>query len=564
MAFDPDKFIGDSGGFDPDKFIANTPEPAPPPAEGPTWRGVLKNVAMSTPPALALRVAHSAWTDPAGTLQTADDAVRAAANAATFGGADRFAGYMNSGGPQTFKGMITGQGPPTYSEAVDAEVKKSEEARARSPTASAVGDLAGAAAVPGFGAEALAARWGGNALARAGAYGLTGAATGAAQGAGNTYSEKPSDYLWNAGIGGGVGLVTGAGGGAVFGARPSRAPAAATIPEQRATSDMAYGALRANPTRYDPAHFAQRANDLEQNFYTNPNFITERQFSPASFRTLDRMREPQPSTAATGGITPGQIDLSRQLLNNASDKTDIRAARYVRRGIDDFVENPPVGAVLPGAGNAQSARDAAAQALLARQSHAGAERSQVSENLRRKAEAEAGSRNSGLNVEAKLRSAYADFTKPNVKTGRSRAQNAGFNADEIGGMERFHSGADTPLRNTIRYLGNLGGGGGGLGTLAAAGLGIGGSAAYASDDPRWFGALALPAVGLGGRVLGNRIARQNINALDEMIRSRNPTSQYIQRTQPRIPGGGSAADAKMARDLIALELAKQRMSSDAP
>jgi hypothetical protein len=553
--------------FDPDKFIAETPaEPLPEPAPT-SWADTAKTAGSALVDAIpgvrTAKMVHEFWRDPAAGVQTADDAVRAAANAATFGMADRFAGYMNSGGPQTLSGLITGQKPLSYDEAVNAEVKKSEEARARSPTASLAGDVAGAAAVPGFGAEALAARMGGGLLARGGAYGLTGAATGAAQGAGNTYTGNPSDYLTNAGIGGAVGLVTGAGGGAAFGARPSRPPAPATIPEQRATTDMAYTAMRANPTRYDPAHFAQRANDLEQSFYTNPHFVTEREFSPASFRTLDRMRQPQPSTAATGGLTPGQIDLSRQLLGNADTRVDKRAAGYVRRGIDDFVENPPVGAVLPGAGNAQSARDAAAQALLARQSHAGAERSQVSENLRRKAEAEAGSRNSGLNVEAKLRSAYADFTKPNVKTGRSRAQNAGFNADEIGSMERFHSGVDTPLRNTIRYLGNLGGGGGGLGTLAAGGVGIGATGAYASDDPRWYGALALPAVGLGGRVLGNRIARQNINALDEMIRSRNPTSQYLQMTQPRIPGGGSDASAKAARDLIALELAK-RNNSNAP
>lgn len=496
---------------------------------------------------LPFRAAHAAWSDPAAAVQTVDDAVRAAANAVSFGMADRFAGTM--------EGAVTGKG---YDAGLADELKRTEAARERSPVASTVGDVAGAAALPGFGAAGAAARLGGGAVARGVGYGLTGAATGAAQGAGNTYTGNPSDYLWNAGIGGGVGLLTGGIGGAAFGARPSRPPPAATIPEQRATTDMAYGALRANPTRYDPAHFAQRADDLEQNFYTNPNFVTEREFSPASFRTLDRMREPHPSTAATGGLTPGQIDLSRRMLGNAGTKPDIKAAGYVRRGIDDFIENPPVGAVLPGAGNAQSAQLAAVQARLARQSHAGAERSQVSENLRKKAVAEAESRNSGLNVEAKLRSAYADFTKPNVKTGRSRAQNAGFNADEITSMERFHSGVDTPLRNAIRYVGNLGGGGGGLGTLAAAGLGVGSSAAYASDDPRWLGALALPAVGFGGRVLGNRIARQNINALEEMIRSRNPTSQYFQMTKPRIPGGGSATSAKAARDLIALELMKQR------
>jgi hypothetical protein len=130
-------------------------------------------------------------------------------------------------------------------------------------------------------------------------------------------------------------------------------------------------------------------------------------------------------------------------------------------------------------------------------------------------------------------------------------------------MERFHTGVDTPLRNKIRYLANLGGGGGGLGALATGAAG-GAGAAYATDDPRWLAAIGAPVAGLGLRMAGNRIATNNIRALDEMIRMRNPTSQLLQRTQPRIPGGGNATDAKMARDLIALELAKQRMNSDAP
>jgi hypothetical protein len=124
-------------------------------------------------------------------------------------------------------------------------------------------------------------------------------------------------------------------------------------------------------------------------------------------------------------------------------------------------------------------------------------------------------------------------------------------------MERFHKGVDTPFRNKIRYLANIGGGGGGLGALAAGGAGVGATAAYASDDPRWYAAIGAPVAGLALRGVGNRIAAQNIRALDEMIRMRNPTSQLLQM-QPRIPGGGNAADAKAMRDLIALELAKRQ------
>lgn len=560
MAFDPDKISN----FDPDKLPDVTPE-----APARTWGDVARSTITRSPLAVPFQAAHAAWTDPAGTLQTVDDAVRAAANA-PFGMGDRLAGYMNSGGPQTLSGLITGQKPLTYDEAVNAEVKKSEAARERSPSASVVGDVAGSMAIPGFGAEALAARMGGGALARGGAYGLTGAGTGAAQGAGNTYSGNPWDYAQNAGIGGAVGLVTGAAGGAAFGARPSRPPAAATLPEQRATTDAAYNALRANPVRYGAEHYAQRADDLERNFFTNPRERAIPRYSPTSFDAINEMRAPAAAARKAGpGVTadvgPGDIEFTRSLLNTIPQTQehgrDLIAARIVKRGIDDFIENPPVGAVLPGQANAEAARLAAQQGRLARESHAGAERSQISQNLTRRAESRAGSNNSGLNLESELRKEYRRFTSPSVRSGRTPASNAGFNADEIAAMERFHQGVDTPLRNKIRYLGNIGGGGGGLGALAAGGAGVGATAAYASDDPRWYAAIGAPVAGLALRGVGNRIAQTNIRALDEMIRMRNPTSQRLQMA-PRIPGGGSPADAKFARDIIALELAKQRQQGD--
>jgi hypothetical protein len=183
-------------------------------------------VDASTPPA------GNTWWDTAKNVgQTADDVARAAANAVTFGMADRFAGYMG------------GQG-------TDAEVAKSEAARARSPYASVVGDVGGSLALPGFGAEALAARLGGGLGARAAGYGLTGAASGAAQGAGSTYTGNLPDYLTNATIGGAMGGVLGAGLGGAFGGRPQVSRAAVpTQPEAHAAAEGAYDALARSGAR---------------------------------------------------------------------------------------------------------------------------------------------------------------------------------------------------------------------------------------------------------------------------------------------------------------------------
>src|SRR3954464_8993905 len=88
------------------------------------------------------------FTDSA--LETANDFGRAVSNAATFGMANRLKGYISGTG-------------------TDEQARLSEVARERSPIASTAGDVYGAFAVPGLGAENLAARMGGRVLARAGA-----------------------------------------------------------------------------------------------------------------------------------------------------------------------------------------------------------------------------------------------------------------------------------------------------------------------------------------------------------------------------------------------------------
>src|SRR6185436_465270 len=137
-----------------------------------------------------------------GWLDTANDFGRAVSNAATFGMANRLKGYISGTG-------------------TDEQARLSEEARQRSPYASVVGDVYGSFAIPSLGAGGLAARMGGGALARAGAYGATGAVTGAAAGAGNTYTGNPADYLTNAGIGAAISAPLGAVGGAAFGRGPA-------------------------------------------------------------------------------------------------------------------------------------------------------------------------------------------------------------------------------------------------------------------------------------------------------------------------------------------------------
>jgi hypothetical protein len=308
-------------------------------------------------------------------------------------------------------------------------------------------------------------------------------------------------------------------------------------------------------------HLAHRGDALEHQFQTVDRF-TPRD-SPSTFRALDDMREPyaaavQAGPSAMATVDPANIDYIRRGINkippSAERAVDRESGRAVKGALDDFLENPPPGAVMPGYEGA--ARDAAATALLARQSNAAYKRAQLSETMRGNAENRAASNYSGLNLENELRKEYRNLLNTDKKSGLSGAERAGYNPDEINRFQQFVSGTDTPGRNAMRWAAKTAGGGSGLGFLAAAGVGGGAVGAYTSDDPRWISALSLPAIGLGLRMGGNRIALRNANSIDEMVRQRSPLFQQRAATAGMVQPGAPAA-AEGVRDAATLALMNQ-------
>lgn len=491
-------------------------------------------------------------------LQTVDDTVRAAANAMTFGMADRFAGYMNSGGPQTMKGLITGEKPLSYDESVNKEVERSQKARERSPYASVVGDVAGSVALPGFGAEGLAARYGSGALARAGAYGVTGAGVGAAQGAGNTYTGDISDYLKNAAIGGTVGGVLGAGAGAAFGPRPQTSSAVSpTAAEHFSDANSGYRALGNSAARYEPQALADTAEATERTMTGAPHYFRPDR-SERAFTALDEMRgAPSPAfPAGPGPVAPGQIEAIRQGMSGLNPLTagqDMPASRVVRRALDDFVVNPPPGSVLPG--TEAAAANASATANRARGSYAAGSRVEALDDIIHNAQSTTGATHSGLNLMNELRKGARTFTKQ--KEGVSPASIAGYNDAEIEALTNYARGRTGS--NTLRWASNALGGGQGLGFLVGSGVAGGAAGQYFKDDPQ-IGAVAgvaAPTAGLILKAIGNRRANAEIAGLRDMISQRSPLYAQRAATAPMVSGGGSNVAAKTSRDAITLELMKQ-------
>ena len=485
------------------------------------------------------------WERAKGVGQTVDDAVRAAANAATFGMADRLAGLTEGG--------------------TDAAVKRSEAARERSPIASIGGDVAGAVALPGLGGAGLATRLGAGAaggrlspaLARAAGYGVEGAGIGAAQGAGTTYTGIPADYVKNALLGGAIGVVTGGIGGAAFGPRPmvsgARAPSA---DELEAAKTAAYRTLERHPAQYTPQSFAQRADDIEAALRARNAHETT---SPQTFRTVEQMRAPPTATAAGRDyVSPADVDFIRKGVTGEQiagvTPTDQAGARVVRRGIDDFVRNPPPGAAVPGtehlAGHASRVAD------TAHQLHGGFKRTQALEELIDNAGRTAGATHSGLNLRNELQKAVRTGLKE--KGGVSAFSRAGYNAAERAALDQFSRGQGRTSQ-VLGYLDKYLGGGGGLGALAAARSAASISPLTTAAPTACSPGSGTSGAGLALRTIGNRRAAANINELRNTIAQRNPLYAQRAANAPMVRGGGlSPGTTQTLRDAMTIELLNQQ------
>ena len=133
-----------------------------------------------------------------------DKGARLVANGATFGLADKFAGGMDS---------LTGAAP-SYDAGVKSQRAQTEAIRTANPGVAAATEAAGGL-LGGVGllksGVTLAGRVGSGMLPRVLGYGAEGAGYGAAHGAGNTYSDKGSDYVEAAKTGATTGALIGGG-----------------------------------------------------------------------------------------------------------------------------------------------------------------------------------------------------------------------------------------------------------------------------------------------------------------------------------------------------------------
>jgi hypothetical protein len=470
-------------------------------------------------------------------LESANDALRALTNAP-----------FNLG--DYVRGLGTGS-------TVAGEFEKSAEARKRSPLSTAGGELAGTAALtaasPPLGARAAAALAGARVpgvLARGIGYGAEGAAYGGLAGAANTRPGSSfEDYLAGAGGGATLGGAFGLGLGTFFGPRGGMRSSAARPTGAELTADKTrkYDDLEKGAALYEPSTLRAASGPAESAVRDQMYLPTD---IPYTLRGLEHMRG-HPEVFPFGPnapVTNAQIEAIRRGTNRAQPGSpDLAAGRSVRAALDNFLINPPPGAVLPG--TEPAAARAAELAETARETFMASKRVQPVEDMI--ANAQTGGGRSSVT----LPKAAAAFVRRSE--GQSPASEVGLNPSEIASFENF---ADPRFRsNPLRATANALGGPVGLTALGSVPFAHAAANAYFKEDPVT-GAIVgttAPLAALALRGAANRGARRDVNALRDLVAERSPLFQQRAANASMVPPPGRGSE--IMRNMLTQEILKQQM-----
>ena len=250
-----------------------------------------------------------------------------------------------------------------------------------------------------------------------------------------------------------------------------------------------------------------------------------KELAPTTHKWLDDLATQQPSgtVAPLSGLVAARqafARVGRQIDPATRAPTqDAVAAQRVLGVLDEFLQKPSAGSVV--SGDAAGAGEALARANA---NYAAGMRSNQVNGIEDAADLGAAAANSGQNIGNTIRQRVKSLLL-NPK------QSAGYSPDELAALREVTEG--TPVRNTARYVGNLLGGGGGLGAVVTGG--VGGAAGGAIGGP--FGVLAgaaSPLLGVLSKKADNAMTRGALNAADELIRKRSPLFAELQRNAPMI------------------------------
>jgi hypothetical protein len=322
--------------------------------------------------------------------------------------------------------------------------------------------------------------------------------------------------------------------------RMARTAEKAEIPAARSIDELksSYVAARKSPevaaAKIKPEATARNAEittaELEKDWL-------DPELAPKTHYILKKLQTP-PEGSST---TMANVDSARRLLGRLAGKGDeeAAAAQIAKGKLDEWVGGLSDADALSGS-------PTAAHGILqaGRADYSTAKLAEALDSKLTKAELQASGTYSGLNQQNAIKQKVTQF----LNSDESRS----LNTTERAAAEAVVNG--TAPEKVVRFVANLLGGGGGMGTLAS------GAAGHALAGP---GGLLAPLAGFGLNRLGAAMTRKQADRLSEMIRSRPQLGKQIAGPVEEFSKAAEAAEiSPTARNLSRLTIASRNLSNN--
>jgi hypothetical protein len=258
--------------------------------------------------------------------------------------------------------------------------------------------------------------------------------------------------------------------------------------------------------------------------------------APKTFGLLSKF-EKVPEDAIVTGANLQTLRRTFQSAAGSPDKTERLAAKRVIDAINEFIPNVAARDIL--SGDPKAAAEAWA---LARGNYAAAMRSEDIVKAVLKAQRQAEAAGSGANIDNATRQQFKAILNNDKKI-------RGFDADEIAQMETLVRG--TATGNAARLIGKA----------APTGIvsgGLAGGAGFAAGGP--VGAVLVPLAGYIGKKIGDRSTANQVQALDELVRSRAPLAKAMEDFGVKFQV--IERDGQNARSVSALALSARNLANN--
>lgn len=413
----------------------------------------------------------------------------------------------------------------SYQHNLAAERDRLAQYQKASPIASTAAEVAGSLAMP---------------LGKAGAV-KTGLAQGALFGAGNSegdVAQRAADAGVGSVVSGAIGGVISKAGRLIGGKAPSATP---SIQELKEVATKGYQSEAVKGLEIHPKAAADIATSIRLK-------LDDQGFDDVVASKAHAILKKLEAVPDDGTVTGQNLHSFQKTLGKAAGSVDPQEKAAASIALSEF--NKRLEAVDPSFVIKGSADDFSRTMKEANANYNAASQSGKIDKKTVDAEIRAGAANSGMNTGNTIRQRMADVAiRP--------AERRGLLPEEVETAKRIAMGSRT--ENALRKGGNMLGGGGGSAALVSGAIGMGAAGAYTQDPGSAFTGLALPALGLAMRGMGNRMTTKQAQKLSDAIRNRAPLSSATTKFEEKV---AQFQQQRNAKNGVAAALAARNLATN--